>query len=89
MKTRYAVIYTPYFGIVPVFYTRQKAVVFCSTTRQHIMNIYPKYLGYVKKGNIYKSPTHTVLDSSGLIIYKAEIVKQILVDGSTQWSNAD
>ena len=76
MHHRYIVIINPFFGMVPIFYNRVKAVVYCAGTRQHVMNIYPKDLGYSKKGNISTSPKHSIVDKKGNIIYEAEICRQ-------------
>lgn len=76
MKHRYIVILQPFFGMVPIFYNRTKAVVYCAGTRQHLMNIYPRDLKYKKKGNIYKSPTHSIITPKGEIVYEATICQQ-------------
>jgi hypothetical protein len=87
MKHRYIVMLNPFFGMVPIFYSRSKAVAYCAGTRQHLMNIYPRYLNYKKSGNIYKSPRHSIITPRGEIVYSAEICQQEFDQTCQAWVN--
>lgn len=89
MQLRYIIILNPFFSIVPTFSSRNKAVIFCAGMRQHLINIYPTNLGYKKVGNISTSPTHSIQDKNGLIVYSAEICKQGLNISTGLWVNLD
>lgn len=85
MKIRYAIVFLPLFGVVPVFSSRGKAVAFCAGHRQHLMNIYPKSLGYLKRSNIHTGSHHYIVNAQGDIVYSAEIIKQRFNTVTNKW----
>ena len=88
MQTRYAVIIQPFFALVPVFFTRSKAIQYCIHTRNTTLSLYPSDLGYTKVGSHFSQDIHSIVNHKGVTIYSAEIIKQYYDDKRQDWINA-
>ena len=88
MQTRYAVIIQPFFALVPVFFTRSKAISYCIQTRNITLSLYPSDMGYTKVGSHHTSDIHSIENHKGVTIYSAEIIKQHYDDTAQDWINA-